>query len=108
MLLFNNIKTAFGFQSNSRTFSTSASNYARAYKSVVNRQIKQTPTYKAGDIKPHKLYIPKSIPQYPEYPYGEARIFKRADNGLYGGQTISFGNNVSEMGNRSIKYLGCI
>ena len=84
-----------------RAFSTGAINNARAYKSVVNRQIKHKPDYKVGDVRSHKLWVPKELGKYPEYPYGEARIFKRSDRGLYGGQVIATGNKVSEMGNRS-------
>ncbi|KAF2089919.1 hypothetical protein K490DRAFT_18128, partial [Saccharata proteae CBS 121410] len=31
----------------------------------------------------------------PPYPYGPSPIFKQMNRGLYGGQTIQFGNNVS-------------
>jgi large subunit ribosomal protein L28 len=31
----------------------------------------------------------------PPYPYGPARWFKRQNKGLFGGQTVQFGNNVS-------------
>lgn len=84
-----------------REFSTSMYNGAKSYKSVVNRQLKQTPEYKVGDVRPHKLWVPKEINKYPAYPYGEARIFKRSDRGLYGGQVIGFGNKISEMGNHN-------
>ncbi|KAG0683162.1 39S ribosomal protein L24, mitochondrial [Pichia californica] len=84
-----------------RAFSTSMSNNARSYKSVVNRQLKETPDYKIGDVRPKRLWIPKEVSKYPAYPYGEARIFKRSDRGLYGGQVIGFGNKISEMGNHT-------
>lgn len=84
-----------------RLFSSSNVQYSREYKSVVNRQIKFKPEYKVGDLRDHKVYISKKIEEVPEYPYGEARIFKRSDRGLYGGQVISFGNKVSEMGNKT-------
>lgn len=74
---------------------------ARAYKSVVNRQIKKVPDFQIGDKKPVGIYIPDKKPEYPVYPYGEARIFKRADHGLFGGQVIGFGNQISEMKNKS-------
>lgn len=102
MMMMNSVR-AFcqSAQSGVRAFSTSLGNNARAYKSVVNRQLKQKPEYKVGDARPNRLWIPKEVSKYPEYPYGEARIFKRADRGLYGGQVITFGNKVSEMGNRN-------
>jgi large subunit ribosomal protein L28 len=84
-----------------RGFSTSIISNARVYKSVINRQLKQQPDFKIGDLRPKKLWIPKDVSKYPAYPYGEARIFKRSDRGLFGGQVIAFGNKVSEMGNRS-------
>lgn len=84
-----------------RSFSTTVCAGARQYKSVVNRQLKVKKDLKVGDPRPFKLWVPKEISKYPEYPYGEARIFKRSDKGLYGGQVIAFGNKVSEMGNRS-------
>jgi large subunit ribosomal protein L28 len=32
----------------------------------------------------------------PEYPYGDSLLFKQSNKGLYGGQRIQFGNNVSK------------
>lgn len=84
-----------------RGLHTTARAAARAYKSVVNRQLKQVPEYQVGDKKPVGIYIPDKKPEYPAYPYGEARIFKRGDHGLYGGQVIGFGNQISEMKNKS-------
>lgn len=84
-----------------RGFSTSALNASRQYKSVVNRQLGNKTELAVGDLRPAKLWVSKDISAYPKYPYGEARIFKRSDRGLYGGQVIEFGNQVSEMGNRS-------
>lgn len=84
-----------------RSIHTSSQSLARAYKSVVNRQIAAVPQFEVGDVKPTGMYIPSSKPKYPVYPYGEARIFKRADHGLYGGQVIGFGNQISEMKNKS-------
>jgi large subunit ribosomal protein L28 len=45
-----------------------------------------------------KHVVPKIARQeniIPEYPYGSARLYKQSDRGLYGGQRIQFGNNVS-------------
>ncbi|KAF2154089.1 hypothetical protein K461DRAFT_277158 [Myriangium duriaei CBS 260.36] len=36
----------------------------------------------------------------PPYPYGPARWYKQSNTGLYGGQTIRFGNNVGEESER--------
>ncbi|VEU20294.1 DEKNAAC101182 [Brettanomyces naardenensis] len=87
--------------SSGRFFSTTRSTYARKYESVVNRHIAQEKVYEEGDLKPWHLRIPDEAPKYPTYPYGEARIFKRSDRGLYGGQEIGSGFQVSSMGNRT-------
>ncbi|KAF2648831.1 hypothetical protein K491DRAFT_698597 [Lophiostoma macrostomum CBS 122681] len=51
---------------------------------------------KGGDLGSHlpKHVVPKTAP-VPRYPYGDSRLFRQADKGLYGGQMIQFGNNVS-------------
>ncbi|PSN61174.1 hypothetical protein BS50DRAFT_578577 [Corynespora cassiicola Philippines] len=69
-----------------RTFSTSATLYQ---KNPLQRR-------RGGDLGSHlpKDVIPKDA-VIPEYPYGEAQLFKQSNRGLYGGQTIQFGNNVS-------------
>lgn len=40
--------------------------------------------------------IPKQIDIIPPYPYGENRIYKQSNRGLYGGLAKRFGNKVSE------------
>jgi large subunit ribosomal protein L28 len=49
-----------------------------------------------GDLGKHlpKYIIPKDA-DIPEYPYGPARLYKQSNKGLYGGQMIQFGNNIS-------------
>ncbi|KAH7117019.1 ribosomal L28 family-domain-containing protein, partial [Dendryphion nanum] len=51
---------------------------------------------KGGDLGSHlpQHVIPKDA-NIPEYPHGPARLFKQSNRGLYGGQRIQFGNNVS-------------
>jgi large subunit ribosomal protein L28 len=39
-------------------------------------------------------------PRIPPYPYGARQWFKQADNGLYGGSTIQFGNKISKGRNK--------
>lgn len=51
---------------------------------------KQTKT-----IKPHRL--PSDL--VPPYPYGERRVYKQSNRGLYGSARIRFGNNVAERHN---------
>ncbi|KAI5202460.1 hypothetical protein E4T42_04107 [Aureobasidium subglaciale] len=43
----------------------------------------------------HKNALAKVHADLPPYPHGPARWFKQSDKGLYGGQRIQFGNNVS-------------
>lgn len=52
---------------------------------------------KGGDLGFHMpaSVIPKGV-EIPPYPYGDAALFKQSNKGLYGGQTIHFGNNVSK------------
>lgn len=51
---------------------------------------------KGGDLGKHepKFIIPQNA-KIPEYPYGPNLHFKQSNKGLYGGQKIEFGNNVS-------------
>lgn len=42
-------------------------------------------------VKPHLL--PSRL--IPPYPYGESRVYKQSNRGLYGGARIRFGNNVA-------------
>ncbi|KAM0254661.1 hypothetical protein ACHAQJ_006571 [Trichoderma viride] len=46
-------------------------------------------------VKPHRL--PSDL--IPPYPYGERRVYKQSNNGLYGSARIRFGNNVAEKHN---------
>ncbi|KAH6604946.1 50S ribosomal l24 [Trichoderma cornu-damae] len=46
-------------------------------------------------VKPHRL--PSDF--IPPYPYGERRVYKQSNNGLYGSARIRFGNNVAEKHN---------
>jgi large subunit ribosomal protein L28 len=39
---------------------------------------------------------PQKLPKCPPYPYPEARWYKKQNRGLFGGQSIQFGNKVSE------------
>jgi len=45
-------------------------------------------------VNPLKL-LPATASPPPPYPYGIARFYKQANTGLYGGQSIQFGNNIS-------------
>ncbi|KAG6042301.1 hypothetical protein E4U41_000045 [Claviceps citrina] len=50
----------------------------------------------AKTIKPHRL--PADL--IPPYPYGERRVYKQSNRGLYGSARIRFGNNVAPKHNK--------
>lgn len=45
--------------------------------------------------KSHKNALAETHADLPPYPHGPARWYKQSDKGLYGGQRLQFGNNVS-------------
>ena len=59
------------------------------------RSFTTTPRLQTKTIQPSRL--PKNI--IPPYPYGERRVYKQSNKGLYGNARIRFGNNVSEAHN---------
>jgi large subunit ribosomal protein L28 len=73
-----------------RTYATAVPAPAPAVKNPLQRR-------RGGDLGSHlpKNVIPKDA-YIPAYPYGEHRLFKQANKGLYGEQMIRFGNNVSK------------
>lgn len=82
-------------QSTQRTYATSApappaTSASPPVKNPLQRRC-------GGDLGSHlpKHVIPKDA-YIPAYPYGDYTLFKQANKGLYGGQMIQFGNNVSE------------
>lgn len=56
------------------------------------RAFTTTPTLSTKTIQSSRL--PRDI--IPPYPYGERRVYKQSNKGLYGTARIRFGNNVSE------------
>lgn len=80
-----------------RAFSTSPV-CEKLFAHVTSRRQKAVPAIVAGMSSKD---LPKEIPEFPAYPYGPSQWFKRADKGLYGGQTIQFGNQISEFDNKS-------
>lgn len=56
------------------------------------RSFTTTSPLQTKTIKPSRL--PQRI--IPPYPYGERRVYKQSNKGLYGSARIRFGNNVSE------------
>ncbi|KAL7914472.1 hypothetical protein GGI35DRAFT_147096 [Trichoderma velutinum] len=67
--------------------SSTTSSTARAFSTTIPRPTKT--------VKPHRL--PSDL--IPPYPYGERRVYKQSNNGLYGSARIRFGNNVAEKHN---------
>ncbi len=67
---------------------------SKEYAHITSRRQKVKPDYKVGDT--FKGHIPRHGVNFPEYPYGEARIYKQSDKGLYGGKIVRYGNNISE------------
>lgn len=59
------------------------------------RPFSTTPRQQTKTIKPHRL--PSDL--IPPYPYGERRVYKQSNRGLYGSACIRFGNNVAEKHN---------
>ncbi|UKZ46849.1 hypothetical protein TrVGV298_001060 [Trichoderma virens] len=57
--------------------------------------------FSATALRPTKTVKPYRLPSdlIPPYPYGERRVYKQSNNGLYGSARIRFGNNVAEKHN---------
>lgn len=58
---------------------------------VPRRAFSSTPAVQTKTVKPHLL--PSKV--IPPYPYGERRIYKQSNRGLYGSARVRFGNNVA-------------
>lgn len=80
-----------------RAFSTTSVTPKEFAHITVRKQKKLVPL----EVGIPRSFLPKQKPLYPEYPYGKAVLFKQSDRGLYGGQTIQFGNQISEFRNKS-------
>ncbi|KAH7146538.1 hypothetical protein EDB81DRAFT_856895 [Dactylonectria macrodidyma] len=66
---------------------------ARSFSTTLPQQTKT--------VKAHRL--PDRL--IPPYPYGERRVYKQSNRGLYGAARIRFGNNVAEKwGNKSRRF----
>ncbi|KAH7134802.1 hypothetical protein B0J13DRAFT_91157 [Dactylonectria estremocensis] len=81
-----------------RPFSTASalSSPILAVRSFSTTLPQQTKTVKAHRL-PDRLI--------PPYPYGERRVYKQSNRGLYGAARIRFGNNVAEKwGNKSRRF----
>lgn len=65
------------------------------------RPFSTTPPNLTKTIKPHRL--PDRL--IPPYPYGERRLYKQSNSGLYGSARIRFGNRVAEKhGNKCRRF----
>ncbi|KOS22772.1 54S ribosomal protein L24 [Escovopsis weberi] len=82
---------AFPTASPSSSSSSASSAAAAAAAARPLRSFSTTPAPQTKTIKPHRL--PSDL--IPPYPYGERRIYKQSNRGLYGAARIRFGNNVA-------------
>ncbi|KAI1453158.1 ribosomal L28 family-domain-containing protein [Annulohypoxylon moriforme] len=77
---------------------TSSSFQTPIYNTINIRALSSTPSLSRQ--RPSYLSVPPD--QVPDYPYGPFRTYKQANQGLFGGQKIRFGNVVAEeYGNKS-------
>ncbi|CAR26981.1 hypothetical protein ZYGR_0I02510 [Zygosaccharomyces rouxii] len=83
----------FGTWNFKRAFSAAAVSW-RQWRLVENRRIAQQPIYRVGDSKP--LWVPRENKEFPDYKYGESRVFKQSNKGLYGASYVQYGNNIAE------------
>ncbi|KAJ4322941.1 hypothetical protein N0V84_004594 [Fusarium piperis] len=67
--------------------------------SILARQFSTTLPQQTKTIKPHLL--PSRL--IPPYPYGERRVYKQSNRGLYGSARIRFGNTVAEKYNNKAR-----
>ncbi|KAK5997356.1 YmL14/YmL24 [Cladobotryum mycophilum] len=82
--------------STSRSASSSLRNLTSSCPlTQTTRSFSTTLPQQTKTIKPHRL--PSDL--IPPYPYGERRIYKQSNQGLYGSARIRFGNNVAEKHN---------
>ncbi|SCU99122.1 LAFA_0G22122g1_1 [Lachancea sp. 'fantastica'] len=66
----------------------------REWRLVESRSVAKQPEFKIGDARP--VYVPKQRKVFPEYKFGESKIFKQSNKGLYGGSFVQYGNNIAE------------
>ncbi|OAQ97863.1 hypothetical protein LLEC1_00022 [Akanthomyces lecanii] len=72
--------------------------YAAAAPS--SRSFSTTPAPHTKTVKAHRL--PQEL--IPPYPYGERRIYKQSNRGLYGSARIRYGNIVAGRGNKTKRF----
>lgn len=82
-----------------RQFSTT-SQCSKLYAHVTRRKVAKTEPLQEGDPV---FKLPREIPQFPPYPYGNSTYYKQSDRGLYGGKVIQFGHKISEFKNRNVR-----
>jgi len=83
------------FLASSRTLTkntTMATSISTSPGCLAARAFSTTTPVQTKTIKPHRL--PSNL--IPPYPYGERRIYKQSNKGLYGSARIRFGNIVAE------------
>lgn len=83
-----------------RAFQTSAP-LAKEWRLIEkSRKVAKRPEVQVGD-KRGSTYIPKTKIAVPDYKWGDRTLFKKSNRGLLGGKFIQFGNQVSEMKNKT-------
>lgn len=85
-----------------RQFSTS-SPVSKTFFHVVNRKQRRVPEIKIGD--PVSRILARPVAKVPPYPYGESNIYKQSNRGLYGGKFIFTGHQISEFGQKHLRYI---
>lgn len=65
-----------------------------------SRTFSTTPVTQTKTVKAHRL--PQEL--IPPYPYGERRIYKQSNRGLYGSARIRYGNIVAGRGNKTKRF----
>lgn len=73
---------------------------ATAAAAPCSRTFSTTPVTQTKTVKAHRL--PDEL--IPPYPYGERRIYKQSNRGLYGSARIRYGNIVAGRGNRTKRF----
>lgn len=79
------------------TYNAAAAVTTAATPSTIARSFSTTPAQHTKTIKAHSL-PPELIPPYP---YGERRVYKQSNRGLYGSARVRFGNIVAGRKNKT-------
>lgn len=91
------------------TFSATSTTASRTALCLASPRRQQSSARPFSTSRPAlvKTIQPSRLPTHiiPPYPYGERRLYKQSNKGLYGSARIRFGNNVSEKHNVKTQRL---